>query len=327
MHWRLFGWGSDDKEDDPVVDEKRKSRFLSYAQGEGEDARVQREGLRNLLECTETFCMTKHWLPDSVLDSIYKQYATKDGIGLKEFGKLAHDGLLLEGKLEEYERAFAGVDRSGDGVISKAELGELFAGLGKKITAAELDKIVDEADVGHDGIDLADFLGLARVHLDLSEVLRYLETHPVQSSAIDASEDMTHGDLVGVTTVHSEAELERIIQSGGDAVVKLAFTWCRPCKAFAPRYEKFAKIYGKTRFLRIVGNENESCKHYARDVLRAKISPMFAAYSKGELVATWNGANNARFVDKMEEFLPSARECSKERQAAVAADKELAPIT
>lgn len=55
-----------------------------------------------------------------------------------------------------------------------------------------------------------------------------------------------------------------------------------------------------------MGNENESCKHYAKEVLRAKISPMFAAYSNGplgskrprgglrKLVKTWNGANNKR---------------------------------
>lgn len=39
--------------------------------------------------------------------------------GLKEFGRLAHDGLLLEGKVEEYEKAFSGVDVEGKGVISK----------------------------------------------------------------------------------------------------------------------------------------------------------------------------------------------------------------
>lgn len=49
------------------------------------------------------------------------------------------------------------------------------------------------------------------------------------------------------------------------------------------RYEKFAKIYEKTRFLKIVGNENESCKHYAKEVLHAKISPMFAVYRQGSL--------------------------------------------
>lgn len=39
--------------------------------------------------------------------------------GLKEFGRLAHDGLLLEGKVEEYEKAFSGVDVEDKGVISK----------------------------------------------------------------------------------------------------------------------------------------------------------------------------------------------------------------
>jgi len=39
--------------------------------------------------------------------------------GLKEFGRLAHDGLLLEVKVEEYEKAFSGVDVEGKGVISK----------------------------------------------------------------------------------------------------------------------------------------------------------------------------------------------------------------
>ena len=38
---------------------------------------------------------------------------------LQEFGRLAHDGLLLEGKVEEYEKAFSGVDVDDQGVISK----------------------------------------------------------------------------------------------------------------------------------------------------------------------------------------------------------------
>ncbi|CAE8621779.1 unnamed protein product [Polarella glacialis] len=125
--------------------------------------------------------------------------------------------------------------------------------------------------------------------------------------------------------VHGEAEINEIVNSGADVVVKLAFSWCRPCKAFYPRYEKFAEIYGETQFLRIVGNENESCKHYAKDVLQAKISPMFAAYSKGQLVATWNGANILRFVENMEQNLPSARKFSKEREAVQASDPSMAP--
>jgi len=129
-----------------------------------------------------------------------------------------------------------------------------------------------------------------------------------------------------VTTVDSEEELLALISDGTDTIVKLAFTWCRPCKGFWPKYQKFAKVYNKTRFIKIVGNSNESCKHYARDVLRAKISPMFAAYSGGELVTTWNGANNGRFIEKMEENLPTARELRQERIAAVEKDATIRPI-
>jgi len=313
--WSLFHWG------DEEVDEKGRARFLSFADGEGEEARLPRESLRSLLECTESFCLTKHWLAESTLDKIWKQYAAEDGIGIKEYGRLAHDGLLLKGKVEEYEKAFSGVDE-GDGVISRETLGKLFAGLGKHFSAEELDQIVDEADVGHDGIDFADFLGLARTHLELAEVVRYLETTPKR---VQASDEAVDGMLGHITTVHSEAELDSIVASGKDVVVKLAFTWCRPCKAFLPRYEKYAKVYKDTTFLKIVGNENESCKHYAKEVLRARISPMFAVYSEGKLLTTWNGANNQRFMDKMEEFLPSARQLIKEREAAIAADPTLAP--
>jgi len=128
-----------------------------------------------------------------------------------------------------------------------------------------------------------------------------------------------------VRIVHSEEELNALIAEGTDCVVKLAFTWCRPCKGFWPRYQKFARIYNKTRFVKIVGNENESCKHYARDVLKAKISPMFAAYSNGALVSTWNGANNGRFISKVEEFLPSAKKLATEREVAISTDTTIAP--
>jgi len=326
--WSLFGWGEDDKEGTPAVDEKRQNRFLSYAEGSRDDARLRREGLRSLLECTDSFCMTKHWLPESTLDSIYAQYAGQDGIGLAEFQRLAHDGLLLEGKLEEYERAFNSVDPEGTGVISRQSLGQLFAGLGRILSVDELNSIADAADVGHDGIDFADFLGLARTHLDLGEVIDYLETtakRPAAKATLENFRSDSDLQLETVTTVHSESELDAFVESGEDVVVQVAFTWCRPCKAFTPRYQKFAKVYKKTRFLKIIGNENESCKHYAKEVLKAKISPMFAIYSGGKLVTAWNGANNQRFVNNVEQFLTSAHEFAQARETAVAADASLQP--
>jgi len=52
---------------------------------------------------------------------------------------------------------------------------------------------------------------------------------------------------------------------------------------------------------------------------------MFAVYSGGELISTWTGANNERFVSKIEEHLQSASQLAEERAAAIAADSSLAP--
>jgi len=288
------------------IDEDLLERFLWHA--EGDTVFVQREGLRSLLECTESFCLAKRWVPDSFVDGIYAQYASKDGIGLLEFIKIASDGLLLQGHLEEYEKAFAAIDEDGDGVLMRKELGELFAGLGHVFTPAELDRIVD-SDVGHDGIDFADFLGLARTHLDLGEVLKYISTKP---SPRTSPMLMPEARLETVTTVHSTTELDAMVASGADFVVKLAFTWCRPCRSFWPIYQRFAKKYSSTRFLKIVGNENDSTKHYAQEVLKVKTSPMFAAYSKGKLVRKWSGANRARFMSTIEEFIRGGGQSSVE---------------
>lgn len=144
----IFNLGQAEKKEDsvPEIDEKQLRRFFSYTQGEGASARLQREGLRSLLECTDSFCLMSHWLPDSVVENVYRQYAVPDGIGIAEFSRISRDGLLLEGKLEEYEKAFNGVDASGSGSISKEELGKLFAGLGRPLDPTELDRIIAEAD-------------------------------------------------------------------------------------------------------------------------------------------------------------------------------------
>jgi len=311
-------------------EEGSEARFFSFADGEGDDARISRHALKGLLECTENFCVSKHWLPDSFVDNVYKQYAHEDGIMLEDFQRLEKDGLLLEGKLNEYEEAFAAVDVKGTGLITRECLGKLFAALGRVMSPEELDRIFDEADLDHDGIDFSDFLGLARTHLELRETLRYLETHskrldddlPVDLSSPEFAPDAFLGE---VTTVHGEAELDAIIANGADTIVMLAFTWCRPCKAFWSKFRKYASIYRNTRFVKIVGNENQYCKHYARDVLHANNSPYFAVYTKGKLVRTWYGPQTGRFIENIEEHLESAGALALEREVAVAADPALAP--
>jgi len=122
------------------------------------------------------------------------------------------------------------------------------------------------------------------------------------------------GDIL---PINAEEDLAQLIKKKADFVVKLGFTWCRPCKAFLPRYKKLAKIYGETHFLKVTGNENEWSKTYARDVLRISETPTFAAYSAGELVATWTGGDAERFVRTIEKTLPSA--AGKFKQAVLAA--------
>ena len=52
--------------------ERLRVRFdAADGSGKGE---LDRDALRNLLECTETFCLTKHWLPDDVLDAVMAKY-------------------------------------------------------------------------------------------------------------------------------------------------------------------------------------------------------------------------------------------------------------
>jgi len=276
------------------VDGGRKSRFFSFADGEGDDARLSQDALRDLLECTGNFCVAK------LVEEVYQQYAHDDGISLEDFERMERDGLLLEGKINENGKADAAIDVDGTGLITRECLGKLSPFLGCAMSPEELEL-------------------LERTHLKLQETLR-----PVDLSSPEFAPDANLGE---VTTVHREAELNAIVANGADAIVKLAFTWCRPCKAFWPKYKKFARIYKNTRFVKIVGDENESCKHYARDVLKASNSPTFAVYSKGRLVEMWHGPNTAHFIENIEKHLESASALVLEREVAVAADPKLAPAT
>ncbi|KUJ20159.1 calmodulin-like protein [Mollisia scopiformis] len=59
----------------------------------------------------------------------------------------------------EIRAAFTVFDRNGDGVISAAELREVMASIGEKLTDAEVEEIVREVDRdGDGGIDFEEFL-------------------------------------------------------------------------------------------------------------------------------------------------------------------------
>ncbi|GFH21753.1 uncharacterized protein HaLaN_19116, partial [Haematococcus lacustris] len=67
----------------------------------------------------------------------------KDGNGtidFEEYSSIVYDGLLLDGKFNEYEEAFKTVDSSGNGTIGATELAQVFASLGAPIS---YEKLVD----------------------------------------------------------------------------------------------------------------------------------------------------------------------------------------
>lgn len=78
--------------------------------------------------------------------------------------------------MAEYKEAFSLFDKSGTGVISSRELGNLMKSLGQTPTEAELRDLVNEIDINGDGeIDFGEFVGLmARqvVDHDTEEELR-----------------------------------------------------------------------------------------------------------------------------------------------------------
>lgn len=83
---------------------------------------------------------------------------------------------VSEEKMAEYKEAFSLFDKSGTGVISSRELGNLMKSLGQTPTEAELRDLVNEIDINGDGeIDFGEFVGLmARqvVDHDTEEELR-----------------------------------------------------------------------------------------------------------------------------------------------------------
>ena len=57
------------------------------------------------------------------------------------------DGLLVEGKLQEYLHAFEAVDTGNNGLINASEIQQLFENLGQPLKANELVRIMEEYDV------------------------------------------------------------------------------------------------------------------------------------------------------------------------------------
>jgi len=74
-------------------------------------------------------------------------------------------------------------------------------------------------------VDFADFLHMARYHLDLNEILGYIAMRPATDSATTPAKDSAHrtphAPFGQVTRVRSEADIDSLVAQGDAVIVQL----------------------------------------------------------------------------------------------------------
>eukprot|EP00466_Bigelowiella_natans_P021074 jgi/Bigna1/81940/fgenesh1_pg.86_\ len=102
-----------------------------------------------------------------------------------------------------------------------------------------------------------------------------------------------------VHEIQSEEELDQILMEdlSQTVVLECTFTWCRACKSFSRKYDKWAALYPKVRFLKAVGNLNESSKRLCKERLGVTFAPVFFTFRGGRILATHRGINENQFRD------------------------------
>mmetsp|Transcript_32043 Transcript_32043/g.82062 ORF Transcript_32043/g.82062 Transcript_32043/m.82062 type:complete len:374 (-) Transcript_32043:164-1285(-) len=266
----------------------------------------------------------QNWMTDEEVDSIFEQYDI-DGngtISMEEFQSMMADEVLLEGKLEEYQKAFNDIDTSGNGTLGATELAELFDALGSPMSYMQLFRVMEKYDKDGNGqIDFNEFLRMFRDSLiDLQQLMDYVKLNPKNINPFsDGRQRLVVSESGDVALIFSGEELDDVNeQNPGRLVVLMAsLTWCRPCKAFQKKYLQLAEHYPEARFVKFYGNSNERTKTLFKDELKVKGTPWFYFYRDGKIVGEASGAN----ADKIEEALWKAMP-AEERPATKLADSK-----
>lgn len=79
------------------------------------------------------------------------------------------------------------------------------------------------------------------------------------SSSLHVRSDLFLIFFKQVQQVATQAELEQILSSSGDALVVVDFTatWCSPCQKIAPEFEQLSQELADVVFLKVDVDENE----------------------------------------------------------------------
>lgn len=77
---------------------------------------------------------------------------------------------------------------------------------------------------------------------------------------------------------------------------------CKPCKRFAPTYQRMAELMPDTVLLEIMGDETQDTKKWMIG-LGIKVTPTFRMYRGGEMVSSLTGAKVAKVLPAITEQL------------------------
>jgi len=77
-------------------------------------------------------------------------------------------------------------------------------------------------------------------------------------------------------------------------VVEFTFSWCRPCKKFAAKYDMFAEYYDKVRFFKVVGDSDPVLATTAKS-MNVTSTPHFFLFRGGKMVGSFTGTNEDNF--------------------------------
>jgi thioredoxin 1 len=111
------------------------------------------------------------------------------------------------------------------------------------------------------------------------------------------SDDSTNNDplkkMKGVVNeIETKEELEEYLVSNGDrmTIVKIATSFCGPCKLMKPKFDLFAQNYSDALFLYVLSDKNEKTKALS-DSLKVSEVPSFRFFRSGEQVWQYAGAS------------------------------------
>lgn len=118
---------------------------------------------------------------------------------------------------------------------------------------------------------------------------------PAPASRLDSTDPQ-------VTTIHSSAEFNSILDQNPDKLVVLMAKarGCRPCKMFSRKYARIADAYKDVLFLEIIGDESKDTRSLMIK-MQVQVTPTFRLYRQGHCVHSHGGISDTNLTNALDE--------------------------